>query len=145
MIKLKRLRYQILAKNKIKTITWWIPLALTFNYSLPNFYDILEKSCHILHIHNQLHKIFYEKPIIAHNQHRNLKDIIGDTTFTNTQEVHKPLKITRGSCKPCLKQMNNCCCKQVIIMKKFESNVTNCSYKIFHNISCKNTYLIYLL
>ena len=95
MIKLKRLRYQILAKNKIKTITWWIPLALTFNYSLPNFYDILEKYCHILHIHNQLHKIFYEKPIIAHNQHRNLKDIIGDTTFTNTQEVHKPLKITR--------------------------------------------------
>ena len=95
MIKLKRLRYQILAKNKIKTITWWIPLALTFNYSLPNFYDILEKSCHILHIHNQLHKIFCEKPIIAHNQHRNLKDIIGGTTFTNNQEVHKPLKITR--------------------------------------------------
>ena len=63
-------------------------------------------------INNQLTDALYEKPIIAYCQNRNMKDIIGSITTVNYSVVSKPLKLLQEvSCKQCLEQTDDPCCK----------------------------------
>ena len=49
-----------------------------------------------------------------------------------------------GNSSPCLSNTKTLCCKKVVSTTSFKRNQTILVFMIFHNISCKSTFLIYL-
>ena len=48
-------------------------------------------------------------------------------------------------CRPCLTRRDNICCQQVFKTNTFTSYRTGETFKIFHQLNCKSSHLIYLL
>ena len=48
-------------------------------------------------------------------------------------------------CRPCLTRRDNICCQQVLKTNTFKSYRTGETFKIFHQLNCKSSHLIYLL
>ena len=47
--------------------------------------------------------------------------------------------------RPCLTRINNICCQQVLKTNTFTSYRTGKTFKIFNQLNCKDSHLIYLL
>ena len=54
-------------------------------------------------------------------------------------------KLKLGKCSPCLINLKSLCSKQVQKRTTFKSQQTKKIYKIFHNINCASSYVIYLM
>ena len=54
-----------------------IPLALTYNRTLPNISEIVRKNWHILQINPEFRNVFVNKPTIAFKRNKNIQDLIG--------------------------------------------------------------------
>ena len=71
--------------------------------------------------------------------------MIGGTTIENNKEVWKENLILKSRyCKTWLSRINNLCCKQVMLVTIFKSNVTWTTYQVFHQLNCKSSYIIHL-
>ena len=73
------------------------------------------------------------------------KQIIGTNTIHNNEKLIKT-KINHhtGKCVPC--NSTRClCCQQLISTTTFKSNQTNKTFKIYHRVNRKNSFVIYLL
>ena len=57
---------------------------------------------------------------------------------------HTSKKIT-GKSKPCFARTDTLCCKHVIDTQTFKSNTTNKSCNIYHELTCKSEYVIYIM
>ena len=60
------------------------------------------------------------------------------------QSLH--LQIIRGESKSCnTTNKSSLCCTQVVNTKNFESYQTKRTFKIFHKLNCKSSFVIYLM
>ena len=134
-------------KEKEKSNQQPLTFITTYNRTLPNLKKVIDKNWHILQLNDQLQKTFSEKPVISYRRNRNLKDIIGSNIISNEKVVRKKvsLKQQQRYCSPCNSRRNNLCCKQDLKTNTFKSTSTNEEFKIYHELTCKSTYLIYLL
>ena len=124
--------------NKIQLIT-------TYNRTLPNLHNAIEKHWHLLKINNEISKVFTEKPIIAYRRNKNIRDLIGSNTIENNKVKRKRKVNLNGSCSPCLSKYGNLCCKQVVPTKTFKSQQNGKSFKIQHRLTCHSANVIYLM
>ena len=122
-----------------------IPISITYNRTLPKFKSIVDKNWHLLQVNLELKERFQSSPIIAFRKNKNLKQIIGSNTIEHNKKLIRSNDKVNGKSSPCLSNTRTLCCKQVVSTTSFKSNQTNCVFKIFHNINCKSTFLIYLL
>ena len=60
-------------------------------------------------------------------------------------EVRKNKSKKQLYCRPCLTRRDYICCQQVLRTNIFTSYRTGETFKIFHQLNCKSSYLIYLL
>ena len=90
--------------------------------------------------------IFQEKPIMAYRRNQNLGDILGQKTLQNNKVVRKgDISKQKGGCSPCLTRSDNLCCKQIQRTSTFQSRITKQEFKIYHRLTCKSRFIIYLL
>ena len=120
-----------------------IPFTATFNKNLPNIRATLNKHWHLLQTNPKIAPTFTEKPIVAFERNKNLKDLIGQTHLSrNKKIIAKPKKM--GECSACLTRANNQCCKQMISTKTFQSMKTKEIFNINHHLNCRSRNVIYL-
>ena len=98
-----------------------------------------------MQVNPELKERFQSSPIIAFRKNKNLKQIIGSNTIEHNKKLIRSNNKVNGKSSPCLSNTRTLCCKQVVSTTSFKSNQTNRVFKIFHNINCKSTFLIYLL
>ena len=114
-----------------------IPLSVTYHQALPNLKDILTKHWHILQANQSCKKGFNTLPIIAFSKDSSLKQIIGTNTIHNNK---KPTKTWKNH------HTGKCPLKLNAVSKTyFKSNQTNKTFKIYHRVNCKISFIIYLL
>ena len=83
--------------------------------------------------------------MIVFRKNKNLKQLIGTNTIRNNQKFLTPTQITTaGQCTPCCKGQS-LCCQQVLKTTKFTNTQTKENFTIFHQVTCHNNYVIYLL
>ena len=139
---------KIFLANKDKPSTQGnLPLVLTYNKTLPNIKNIIDKHSHISSMNENLLKVFDKIPFIAYRRNTNSFQLIGGNRIFKNKIVHKNTKQPKqsGHCSPCLSKLNNLCCKQVKQTKIFQNYSTKETFQIFHNLTCKSQNLIYLL
>ena len=123
-----------------------IPLITTYHRKLPNLKQVIDKHWNISNIDRNIATAFkHTQPVVAYRRNKNLKDLIGQTTLKNNQVVKNCSKQKIGKCQPCLTNINNLCCKQVVDTKNFTSHQTKQQFDILHNLNCRSTFIIYLL
>ena len=116
-----------------------IPFITTYNKTLPNLKQIINKHWYLLQIHSNLRTAFEQEPLIAYRQNKNLGDLIGSKKILDGKVVRKNISKKQLYCRPCLTRRDNICCQQGLKTNTFTS------YKIFHQLNCKSSHLIYLL
>ena len=122
-----------------------IPISITYNRTLPKIKSIVDKHWRVLQVNPELKERFQSSPIIAFRKNKNLKQIIGSNTIEHNKKLIRSNNKVNGKSSTCLSNTRTLCCKQVVSTTSFESNQTNRVFKIFHNINCISTFLIYLL
>ena len=69
-----------------------LPLVLTYNKTLPNIKNVIDKHWHILSINENLRKVFEKRPIIAYRRSTNLFQLIGGHRIFKNKVVRKRAK-----------------------------------------------------
>ena len=82
---------------------------------------------------------------MAYKRCPNLRDILGSNTIESNKVKRQTSKQTTGWSKPCLARADTLCCKQIVDTQIFKSNITNRSYTIYHKLTCKSEYIIYIM
>ena len=124
------------------------PDCISGTYSppiLPNIRQIINKRWHILNINNTFGNVFKATPVMAFPKNTSLRQIIGTNTISHNQN---PLKVTQNVTKRECISCNTSrllSCQQIISTTKFESIQTKEKFDIYHKISCKSNYVIYLI
>ena len=135
-----------LLKYKTKEISTRIPFILTYNPTLPNAKEAIDKHWGILQINTKMKEIFKDKPIMAYRRNKNLGDILGQKNLKNGKVIRKKEITNRiGKCSPCYTRSDNLCCNQIENTRTFCSRRTNKEFQIFHRVNCKSNFIIYLL
>lgn len=123
-----------------------IPFITTYNKTLPNIKEILEKNWNILQTNADLSSTFEKQPRVVYRRNKNLRDFIGQTTISNNKVVRRTNQQNKpGKCTQCYSRNDCQCCKQVVPTTTFKSTTTKEVFKIRHQTNCKSTYAIYLM
>ena len=96
---------KILLQNKDKPSTQRnLPLVLTFNKTLSNIKNIIDKHWHTLSIDKNLRKIFDKRPFIVYRRDNNSHQLVGGNHMLKNKVVRKNTKQPKqsGHCSPCL-------------------------------------------
>ena len=107
-----------------------------YNRNLPDIRTIINDNWSILATNDKLAKTFKDKPILTFQRNKNLKDLIGGNKLQNNQKVTR-MTAKCGHCGPCLSQIGNICCKQIISTNSFNSAKTGEKFQIKHRVNCK--------
>ena len=127
---------------KEKTTTNRIPLIITYNRTLPDLNDIINKTWEHLQINPSTAAKFPEKPILCYKRNRNLRDLIGQTKISRNKVVRNR-EANRGRCSPCNGRSDCLCCNHIINTTFFTSR-TGRRFEIRHRTNCRTKYAIYL-
>lgn len=122
-----------------------IPFVVTYNRTLPPIARTLHKHWHLLQLNPDINDHFKEPPIMAYRRCRNLKDILGSKIIENNRVVRRPLTPAVGKCTPCMSKTGNLCCKQIANTSSFRSASNGKTFRIFHHVNCKSTFVIYIM
>ena len=122
-----------------------IPFSVTYGTTLPNIRKIINKHWHILNINNTFGNVFKATPAITFRKNTSLRQIIGTNTIGGKQKRlntrQNVTKLERISCKT----LRCFSCQQIISTTTFSNTKTKEKFNIYHKISCKSDYVIYLL
>ena len=121
------------------------PFVITYNKSLPNVKQIINKHWHLLQINSNLRTAFEQEPLRAYRRNKNLGDLIRSKKILDGKVVRKNNSKKQLFCSPCLIRRDDICCQQVLKTNTFTSYRTGKTFKIFHRQNCKSSHLIYLL
>ena len=122
-----------------------IPFITTYNKTLPNLKQIINKHWHLLQINSNLRTAFEQEPLIAYRRNKNFGDLIGSKKMLDGRVVRENNSKKQLYCRPCLTRRDNICCEQVLKTNTFTNYRTGETFKIFHQLNCKSSHLIYLL
>ena len=103
------------------------------------------QALHILNINNTFGNVFKATPVIVFCKNTSLRQIIGTNTIRDNQKVLKVKQnVTKGECIP--HNTSRCLsCQQIVTTTIFASTQTKEKFTIYHKVSCKSNYVIYLL
>ena len=121
------------------------PFITTYIKTLPNVKQIINKHWHLLQINSNLRTAFEQEPLKAYRRNKNLGDFIGSKKILDGKVVCKNNSKKQLYCRPCITRRDNICCQQVLKTNTFTSYRTGETFKIFHQLNCKSSHLIYLL
>ena len=112
---------------------------------LPNIKEIINKHWHILSIDSSAKEILnHLQPMIAfRKKNTSFKQLIGTNT-TRNKNSHTYTNNNHRSMYPCYTSRLSCC-QQVLKTITFSSTQTREAFKIFHQVTCHSSYVIYLL
>ena len=118
---------------------------MTYSRLLANLKDIIIKHWHILQANQGCKETFSTLLIIAFRKGTSLKKIIGTNIIHNNEKLIKT-KINNhtGKCVPC-NSICSLCCQQLISTTTLKRNQTKKTFKIYHRVDCKRSFVIYLL
>ena len=122
-----------------------IPLSITYSRALPKLKYILIKHWHILQVNQSCKKIFSTLPSIKGTRKgTSLKQIIGTNNIHNNEKLTK-IKNNHhaGKCVPC--NSTRCFYCQQLISTTLKNNQTNKTFKIYHRVNCKSSFVVYQL
>ena len=123
-----------------------IPLTLTYNGFLPNISKVFRKHWNLLLINDSLKETFNCQPITAFKRNVNLRELIGSNKIEQGKvKKRQAKKLKPGKCFPCLTNTRTLCCRQIKKATTFKSQQTKRTYRIFHNVNCTSSYVIYLM
>ena len=122
-----------------------IPLSIIYNRTLPNISKIVNKNWNILQINTEFHGVFQATRMIAFKRSKNLQEIIGSHAVKQEIVFKKNLARINRKYVPCSLTRPSLCCTQVLNIKTFMSQQTKRTFNIFHKLTCKSQYVIYLM
>lgn len=132
--------------NKHSEKTNMIPLVLTYNRTLPNISNVVKKNWNILQINPHFHHVFGVTPTLAFKRNKNIQELIGGNLIRNGKLVRRNKNQNeKGKSMACNTTRTSLCCTQVVNTNTFKSNQTNRVFNIYHEITCKSQWVIYLL
>ena len=105
----------------------------------------MSRNWNILQINNKFHRVFKDTHIIAFKRSKNLQEIIGGHTVKQGKVFQKILTKLNGNSMPCSLTRPSLCCTQVLNTQTFTSQRTKKNFNIFHKLTCKSQYVIYLM
>ena len=105
----------------------------------------MNRNWNILEINTEFHGVFQITPMIAFKHRKNLQKIIGGHTVKPGKVFKKSLDILNGRSVPCSSTRPSLCCTQIVNTQTFMSEQTKRTFNIFHKLTCKSQYVIYLL
>ena len=75
----------------------------TYNTTLPNIKNVIDKHHHTLSINEKLRKVFNKRSFIAYRRNTNLFELIGGNRIFKNKVVRKNMKQPKqsGNCSPC--------------------------------------------
>ena len=115
-----------------------VPFVVTYSPLLKNIGAIIHKHLPLLHNSPQMKRIFPEPPLVAFRRPSNLRDLL----------VHASTKPSASNDNPPgIYTCNRKCivCSFIEVNKKFTSTATGESFPITSNLTCKSSWLIYLI
>ena len=119
-----------------------IPLSVTYSRTLPNLKYIITRHWHMLQANESCKETFSTLPIIAFRKSTSLKQIIGTNTIHNNEKLIKTKNNHHtGKCIPC-NSRRSLCCQQLISTTTSKSNQNNKTFKIYHRVNCKSSFVI---
>ena len=121
-----------------------IPFVTAFNRTLPPVAKIMRTIWELLHLSPKTKNTFKGLPPMAFKGCSNLRNILGSNTIKSNKVKRHTLKKITGKSKPCFARADTLCCKLIIDAQTFKSNTTNKSYNIYHELTCKSEYVIYI-
>ena len=121
-----------------------IPFVTTFNRTSPPVAKILRTRWELSHLSPKTKKNI-RRTFMAFKRCSNLRDILGSNTIENNKVKRHTSKKMTGKSKPCFARADTLCCKHVIDAQTFKSNTTNKLYNIYHELTCKSEYVIYIM
>ena len=71
-------------------------------------------------------------------------DIIGGNKVFDNKRILNVKKFNKGKCQSCFIRSINLCCKQLQTCLTFQSAFNKNTFLIRHNVTCKNSCVIYL-
>ena len=83
--------------------------------------------------------------MIAFKCTKNLQEIIGGHTVKQGKVFKKNRTKLNGNSMPCSSTRPSLCCTQVLNTQTFTSQQTKRTFNIFHKLTCKSQYVIYLM
>ena len=104
---------------------------------------IIPKHWPILQTNETLRKSFTNNPLVSFKRTKKLRDLLGGNTMVNDKVKKQQIINKTGRFYPCYNRKNNMCCKQVT--NTSSSQATKTESPLFHNLNCKDKYLIYLM
>ena len=138
-------REQLLSSNK-RIIQNHIPVVIDYNRHLPIISNIITKNWNILQISPTLQKVFDKKLMITYKRNKNLGELIKEHTLQGGKFFKTHLQTSNGKSKLCnTTKKSSLCCTQVVNAKTSESYQTKRTFKIFHRLNCKSSFVIYLM
>ena len=114
-----------------------VPFVITYHPSLRNLPGIIREHWKSVERNSDLSKMFPEPPVMAFRKPSSLKNLLVRA------EMSRPTTAV-GECCPC---GNARCktCKQIQSTSTFTSKTTQKQYKIFCDVNCKTSNVIYIL
>ena len=83
--------------------------------------------------------------MIAFKRSKNLQEIIGGHTVKRGEVFKKSLVRLNGKSMLCSSTRPSLCCTQIVNTQTFMSQQTKRTFNIFHKLTCKSQYVIYLM
>jgi len=128
-----------LLKYKKKQSNNRVPIVTTYNPLLRGLGAIFQKHMCILHESPDLKLIFPEPPLTSFRRPRNLRDLLVHSSSAPKTISADSAGSHRCESKKCI------ACKFIKFDKKFQSTQTGETFPITSHLTCKETWLIYLI
>ena len=125
-----------------------IPFVITYNKTSLNVNQIINKHWLLLQINSNLRTAFEQERIKVHRQNKNPGDLIGSIgskKILDGKAVRRNNSKKQLYCRTCLTGRDKICYRRVPKTNTFTSYRTGETLKNFSQLSCKSSYLIYLL
>ena len=88
---------------------------------------------------------FEQEPIIAYRCNQNLGVLIGSKEILDGKIESICSNKKQLYCRPCLTRRDNICTQQILKTNTFTSYRNGETFKIFHQLNCKSSHVIYLI
>ena len=84
--------------------------------------------------------------MMTYKRNKNLGELTGDHTLKGAKIFKTHLQIIKGESKSCnTANKSSLYCTQVVNTKTFKSYQTKRTFKFFHKLNCKSSFVIYLM
>ena len=105
----------------------------------------MNRNWNILQLSNEFHGVFQTKLMTVFKRSKNLQEILGANTFKQRKAFKKILLMLNVKSMPCSSTRPSSCCAQIINTQTFMIQQTKRTFNLFHKLTCKSQYVIYLI